>query len=415
MKFPSTNREAWRRRALAADAGFAAIPDIIDRTGDGEGIFSTFSDRAKGPYVWTIDGERYLDLVLHYGSVVLGHADDEVDDMVIQELRRGSGRTLRPVLHTQLAELICELVPGAEQALIVRTGSDATSAAVRLARAHTGRERVVRWGYHGWHEWCAPRHAGIPREVVKLSGTFRYNDLDSVREALAAGPPPACLIMLPFELDMPEPGFLAECRRLAHEAGAVFIFDEVRTGFRVAAGGAQQLFGVEADLGVFGKALGNGYAVSAVAGRREILAQAARVSLNSLFFRNCDGPAAAIATLRRLRDTPALDHIAVLGRRLQEGLALAAADAGLDGVAQIGHPTMPYHRFGLSAEMETAVQRVFCAAAAERGVIFHPAQHWFLCASMTEDDIEHAVAAAAHGYTAVAALGESVVDLARTT
>ncbi len=398
-----THRDQWRRRALAVDAGFAAVPDIIDRTGAGDGIFSTFADRAKGPYVWTVDGRRYLDFVLHYGSVILGHADDGVDEAVIGELRRGSGRTLRPVVHAMLAERIVASVASAEQALIVRTGSDATSAAVRLARAYTGRERVVRWGYHGWHDWCAPRHDGVPRDVVRLAGTFRYNDVNSVRAVLAAEPPPACLIMLPFEVDMPDPGFLAACRDLAHATGAVFVFDEVRTGFRVALGGAQEAFGVPADLTVLGKALGNGYAVSAVAGPRDIMAGAARVSLNSLFFRNCDGPAAAIATLDRLRDTDALARVACLGERFQRGLAAAATTAGLAGVVQLGHPAMPYHGFGFTGEHELAAHRVFCAEAARHGVIFHPTQHWFLCAAMTDEDVDTAVAAAARGYAAVAA------------
>jgi glutamate-1-semialdehyde aminotransferase len=387
-------------RGISADAAVAALPDLIDRESPHE-FTPGYASHAKGAHVWDTDGRRYVDLLLHFGSISLGHADDVVDEAVIRQIRRGISSTLRSPLHVELAELLQEQIPGAEQILLLRTGSDATTAAVRVARAYTGRERVARWGYHGWHDWAAPRRGGIPSAIGELTDAFSYNSSDSLKVVLEAHPEEfACVIMMAAEIDEPLPGFLAAVRSLAHRHGAVFILDEVRSGFRLGIGGAQELFGIQADLATFSKAIANGYALSAVTGSSEVLRAAATTSLNSSFFRSADGAAAAIATISELKRRETIGHMWELGQRLQDGLAERAAAAGVPA-RPVGFPPTPFHAFDVPENMQIMAHRAFCRGGIENGVIFHPRHHWFICDAMDESDLELALDAASEGYRRV--------------
>lgn len=388
-------------RARRVDAGLLRQPGVIGSR-SGEAPVPVFADRAEGPYLWDADGNRYVDFVLGFGAVVLGHAHPVVTDAVCAQLARGVSPTLHSSLEPDLAELLVSVIPGAEMALLLKTGSDATDLAVRLARAHTGRPRVLRWGYHGWHDWCAPRNAGLPPGAQQHVGSFPYGDLDSLARTLSNCPGEvACVIMMPLEAEPPEPGYLEAVGALAHQHGAVFVLDEVRSGFRLALGGAQEYFGVRADLVALSKAMANGHPISALVGRREILYSTELISASSLSFRSSDGIAAALATIRSIRAGNVIGVLWERGRELITGLRRGAARHGIP-VDVVGLPPMPFQYFRyLSAVQRRNAEDVFYAETRRRGVLFHPTHQWFTCAAMSADDVALAVDAAAAGYAAV--------------
>jgi glutamate-1-semialdehyde 2,1-aminomutase len=387
-------------RARQIDAGFALRPGVIGSYGEDETV-PVFADRAEGPYVWDVDGNRYVDLVLGFGGIVLGHGHPAVTEAVEAELARGVSPTLHRPAELELIELLISVIPGAEMAMLLKTGSDATDVAVRIARAHTGRAHVLRWGYHGWHDWSAPRPGGLAPGAQDFVGSFPYNDLAGLERELAhRSGDVACVSMMPLELEPPPSGYLGRVRELAHRHGALFVLDESRTGFRLALGGAQEYFGVRADLVVLGKAMANGHPMSAIAGRRDVLAAAGRVSFSSLGFRSGDGIAAALATIGLLQESSAIETLWDRGRQLVEGLRAAAGRQRVP-VEVVGLPLMPHQVFRYAAERDRRrAAQAFYAESRAHGALFHPSHQWFTCAAMSPDDIELAVRAAESGYAA---------------
>lgn len=394
------------RRGSAVDATLAAEGYVLPRDRVIEGEYPSFAERGEGAYVWDVDGNRYLDFVLAYGTIVLGHAHPAVSAAVIGEIRRGFALSLRKRAQVELGELLQEVIPGAERVLLLKTGSDATSAAVRISRAYTGRDRVVRWGYSGWHDWAALRPAGVPDFVRESTHTFTYNDVAGLEQLFAAhGEEIACCVMMPFELEAPAPGFLEAVARVVREHGALLVFDEMRSGFRVALGGAQERFGVRADLATFSKAMANGYPISALTGGEEIMATVGDVHISSTFYVNAAEMAAAMATIAELRRGEALPRIERLGRLLLAGLTELAEAAGVEAVAR-GAPQMPYLEFTHRDEAQReAAKTAFFTETIRRGILLHPNHHWYLCAAMGEEDVDAALAACEAGFAAVAALG----------
>jgi glutamate-1-semialdehyde aminotransferase len=368
-----------------------------------DGEYPLYGERGRGARIRDVDGNDYLDFFLGSGTVVLGHADPEVSAAVSREIADGFAITVRKTVQVRLAELLTEVIPGAERVLMLKTGSEATSAAVRLSRAVTGRDRVIRWGYNGWHDWCASSPGGIPSCARDLVDTFAYNDPAALDRAFRQHPGDvACLLMMPFELDPPQDGFLEEARRIAHRHGALFVLDEVRSGFRVALGGAQQRYGVRSDLAVFSKALANGYPISVVTGSAEILGRLREVHIGSTYANNGAEMAAAVATVTRLRDTTALADIETLGSLLQAGLRAQIDRSGLPCVVT-GVPQMPFLRFtARDIKVRTRMIRAFYTETIRLGVLLHPYHHWYVCAAMTADDIDEALDATAAGFAAAA-------------
>jgi glutamate-1-semialdehyde 2,1-aminomutase len=360
-------------------------------------------DRARGAYLWDQRDRRYLDLVLGYGSVVLGHADPAVTESVIEAIRRGVSPTLRHGSQVELARLLTEVVPNAEAAMFFKTGSESTAAAVRLARAYTGRSVILRWGYQGWHDWCAPRPRGIPAEYRRLTVPLPFDDVDAVAGAFEAHRGAvAALVVMAMDERPPSAGYLQACRELADRHGAVLIFDEIRTGFRLALGGAQEYYGVPADLATFSKAMANGHPIAALTGRRELMRIVPEVSMSSLYSRSTDGIAAALATIRCLAGSDVIGRLWHLGSRLQAGMRAAAAAAGLP-VTVLGVPPMPFHQFDLPDGARERAEDAFYHTVWDRGVLVHRSHHWFVCRDMTDADIDVAVTAIRAGYGAAAA------------
>lgn len=348
-----------------------------------------YATHAKGAYVWDVDGNRYIDYMLGYGTLILGHADKRVTKAVTDELNKGNN--LSPMWkpkQVELAKLLTEVVPGAEMAFLLKSGSDATSVAVRLSRAFTGRNKVVRWGYNGWHDWATPLSNGVPEVVKEDVLMLEYNDTDSLENIFKKYPKEvACVIMMPFELEKPNKGFLKEVKSIAHKNGAVFILDEMRSGFRMALGGAQEYFNVRADLVTFSKAMSNGHPISALVGRSDILSYVGKTKVTSTFFGSSAEMAAAIATIKILRDTNTLSKIWELGEYFEKGIEKLIADHKVPAEF-IGFPPFPFIRFTISDEViNEKVKRAFFIETTKRGIFLHPNHQWYICAAHTKEDI----------------------------
>jgi glutamate-1-semialdehyde aminotransferase len=296
-----------------------------------EGVYPVFLERGDGCTVTDIDGNVYIDYPCALGPMILGYGDPEVDAAAAARVSAGTCFSLGHRLEVEVAEALVEMVPGAEMVRFLKTGSEATTAALRLARAATGRDHVAMCGYHGWHDWCighTTRNAGVPRAVRDLTHQWMYNDLESLGALFSASSGDiAAVVMEPVGVEPPTPGFLEGVRALCDEHGAVLIFDEVITGFRLARGGAQEHFGVVADLAVFGKALANGYPLAAVAGRAVLMEQiGSSVFISSTFGGDTVSLAASLATLRRIGAGGVIEHLWRQGARVMEGFNALASE-----------------------------------------------------------------------------------------
>lgn len=247
------------------------------------GFAPLFADKAKGAYLWDVDGNKYVDLVSNLASVTLGYADKAQNQHVWRQMKMSAGMSLPSRLETYVAEKVSELVPSAEMIRFAKNGSDATSAAIRLSRAYTSRDHVVVCGYHGWQDWyigSTSRRKGVPTSIQALTHTFKYNDLSSLEHVFKEYKDKiACVVLEPMNHTYPIDGFLQSVINLCEQNGAICVFDETITGFRFSEGGAQQLFGVTPHLSTFGKGIANGFPLSVICGRREIMNE-----MNHIFF-----------------------------------------------------------------------------------------------------------------------------------
>lgn len=359
----------------------------------GRGAAPVFLERGKGARVWDVDGNEYVDLVMALGPVSLGYAFPEVDTAIEAQLRNGISFSLVHPLEVEVAELIHELVPSAEMVRFSKTGADATSAAVRLSRAHTGRDKVVSCGYHGWHDFHAgtmPRHAGVPEVVRERSVQFPYGDLAAAADVIDEHT--ACVILEPVAFELPDPGFLPGLRALCDKAGALLVFDEMWTGFRLDVGGAQAYFDVRPDLSCFSKAIANGMPLSVVCGRSDVM----QLCEDDIFFFTTFGGealslAAAKVTMEVLRDRDVPGHMRRLGLRLMEGIDAVARQHGLDYVRCHGLPC----RSALSVTppgVDAALAKSFVQQELLRRGILWSGFH-ALSLSHTEADIDYVVSA----------------------
>jgi len=360
------------------------------------GRYPVYMDRANGARVWDVDGNEYIDWMSGYGCILLGHAYPEVDAAARNQMEKGFISLLSNPLQNELAQRIVETVPCAEMVYFLKTGTDATSAGVRIARIYTGRDRIIRWGYHGWADWAASGFegldAGVPQCTKDLVDTFKYNDLDSVAAVFNAHAGEiACLIMMPIETEMPAPGFLEGVKQLCKANGAVLIFDEIRSGFRMAPGGAQEYFGVEPDLCALSKAMANGYAIAAVAGRREIMTALEKGLFSATFFVSSLEMAAALALINICQRDGVVERIWSLGEKFQRELGEVAAQSPLN-INVVGTPPMPFLEFAIDDEvLKSKVKDAFYAETTRLGIFFHPGHHWFVNFSHSEEDVEETV------------------------
>ncbi len=382
-----------------------------------------YIDRGKGGTIWDLDQNEYIDLRMGYGPVILGHGDDRVDDYVNEQMRRGVSFSLTSEDEVRAMELVCELTGWVEMARMTVSGTEATMHAMRLARAFTGRNKIVKFEgqYHGVHDYAlisvAPDNVadlgdeddpvrlvwgrGIPEAVADTIIPARYNNIERLRRLFEReGADIAAVIVEPVlgnaQGILPQPGFHAAMRALTEEFGILLIFDEVKTGFRFARGGAAEYFGIRPDLGTYAKAMGNGYPAAAFGGRREIMELLpSKVSHGGTYAGNRVAAAAAAKTLEILRDTNALETVHATGRRVQDGLREVLNPTGIPYVFT-GHPSM----FGImfTDEMPTEYRdwaksdhELYDAVALgmlPRGAMPEPdsREPWFLCEAHAQGD-----------------------------
>ncbi len=293
-----------------------------------------YIQRARGARFWDVDGNEFLDYPLALGAVILGHAHPVVDEAVRRQMTEGFLYSLSSPKELELAERLCQIIPAAETIRLLKSGSEAMSAAVRIARAYTGRTVVAVCGYHGWHDWTAvrtARSAGIPDHCRDQVFEFAYNDIASLTELLDRHPGQIAAVALePVGMEAPQDRFLEKVAEATRKCNAVLIFDEVITGCRLALGGAQAYFGVTPDLTAFGKAIGNGYPIAVLAGRAELMtAVADRVFISSTYGGDLLAVTAAMETLTILERDQGNQRILASGMRLKDGLNSAARAAGL--------------------------------------------------------------------------------------
>jgi len=376
----------WERAAAVIPMGTQTLSK--SPTQFVQGVTPIFLQRGEGAHVWDVDGNEFIDYPMALGPVLLGYADPVVNAAITAQLADGITFTLMHPLEVEVAERIVAMCPGVEAVRFAKTGSDAVSAAVRAARGLTGRDRVAVAGYHGWHDWyvgTTTRNVGVPGAVAALTTTFPFGDLDPLQQLLESSPGDlAAVVLEPSGLDVPAPGYLAGVVELAHRHGTLVIFDEVIVGFRVAPGGARQRYGVLPDFSCYGKALGNGMPIAAVAGRWEQMSVFEEVFFSGTHGGEALSLAAAAAVLDQVADGVILDEIEARGAVLMAGLADRADAAGAG------------HRIRVSGEPQRAVvsftgpdplvdkswvQQCF----AEDGILFNGSM--FISARHTDADI----------------------------
>ncbi len=295
------------------------------------GVAPIYAKRAKGARIWDVDGNEYIDMTMAVGPLSLGYGNPAVDEAIKKQLDDGITFSLPHVLELEVAELMRATIPGAESVRFSKTGADAVSAAVRVARAHTGRNKVLCCGYHGWHDWyigVTDRNKGIPQAIQDLTYTINYNDIQSVIDSIDIDT--ACVVLEPTVFEAPKNDFLKKLREVCTKNGSLLVFDEMWTGFRMALGGAQEYFDVKADLAVFSKAVANGMPISMITGRKDVMALFEKdVFFYTTFGGEALSLAATKATIEELKNKNVPKVLAEKGRRLKDGLNQLAERLGI--------------------------------------------------------------------------------------
>jgi len=345
----------------------------------------SYYSKVRGVDVWDLDGNKYIDMSINgIGACILGAADPDVDDAVKKVIEDGSMSTLNAPEEVELAELLCELHPWAEMVRYARCGGEAMAVAVRIARAHTRKDRIAFCGYHGWHDWYLSANlsedkaldghllpglepSGVPRGLLGAALPFRYNHLEELKSIVDKHRTDvAAIVMEPIRDQNPEPGFLEGVRDIATKTGSVLIMDEVSAGFRLTTGGAHLHFNIYPDMAVFAKAMSNGYPMAAIIGRRDVMESAQRSFISSTYWTERIGPAAAIATIRKHKEKNVSEHLNRIGKMVQRGWRKEANEAGLS--VDVGG-IYPLSHYTIKDENGQAAHTLFTQLMLERGFL----------------------------------------------
>ncbi len=361
-----------------------------------ENEYPIYFTEGKGCRISDVDGNEYIDYLCAYGPIILGYREEEVDQAVIAQIQnKGFCFSLTQPVQNTLAEKLRQHIPSAEMSIFVKTGSDATTLATRIARGCTGRTKILRCGYHGWHDWCVEVKGGVPKKLYEDVYEFHYNDIGGLEALLKEhGTDTACIIITPYghplaeKLEEPRDDFLQKVRALADSYGVVLIFDEIRTGFRLSMGGAQSYYGVTPDLATFGKAMANGYEIGAVVGKQQFMRIVEKeVFVSSTFFPNSLSIVAALKTIEILERDKVLDTIWAKGNQFLKDIEKAILHTGVAAeVSGVG--PMPFITFVKDVEKTYKAKRNdFYTQLIRRGVFLQPYHHGYVCHRHSEADL----------------------------
>jgi glutamate-1-semialdehyde aminotransferase len=350
--------------------------------------------KGKGSHVWDVDGNEYIDFNAAIGPISLGYAYPVVDEAIKAQLEDGITFSMMHPLEVEVSELLQVVIPNAEAVKIAKTGADVCSAAVRLARAYTGRDKIFCCGYHGWHDWyigITSRNAGIPGVIQDMTFTFEYNNIESIKAALDETV--AALILEPFIFEAPAPGFLEELAQVCKENGTLLIFDEMWTGFRIAIGGAQEYFGVTPDLAVYSKACANGMPIAFLTGRSDVMELLnSQVFSYTTFGGEALSLAACKATINELRDKNVPQYLDEKGALLKDGYNQIAIEFGMDKYTRcIGYNCRSMVTFTPEAGNGLEVKALMQQEMIKRGVLW--AGFHNMCFSHSDEDIRYTLSA----------------------
>ncbi len=359
-----------------------------------KGVAPKYLVKGKGARVWDADGNEYIDYNAAIGPLSLGYAYPAVDEAITRQMQNGITFSLMHPLEVELSELIQQVIPNAEAVKIAKTGADVCSAAIRVARAFTGRDVVFCCGYHGWHDWyigITSRNAGIPEAIQDMTYTFEYNNIELIKAALDETV--AAVILEPFIFEAPSPGFLQELAEVCRENGTLLIFDEMWTGFRVAVGGAQEYFNVKADLAVFSKACANGMPIALLTGRADVMELFnSQVFSYTTFGGEALSLAACKATIHELIDKNVPKYLDEKGKELKDGYNRIASELGMEHYTKcVGFNCRTMVTFtpeaGDALELKTLMQQEMI----KRGILW--AGFHNLCYSHTGEEIAYTLEA----------------------
>ncbi len=393
LKFRKSNPDIAASDRLYLRA-LGLIPNVTQTLAKGptqhvKGVAPKYLVSGKGSHVRDVDGNEFVDFDMAIGPVSLGYCYDPVDDAVRRQLDEGITFSLMHPLEVEVAELIQDVIPNAESVRFSKTGADVTSAAVRLARAFTGRDKVLCCGYHGWHDWyigITSRSNGGPQAVRDLTYTFNYNDIDSVKEALDDDT--ACVILEPVVFEAPRNNFLHALQDICRRNGTLLIFDEMWTGFRLAVGGAQEYFSVTPDLACYSKAIANGMPLSVLTGRRDVMSL---LEEDVFFFTTFGGEALSLAAAQatiteiKTKDVPA--YISLQGKILKDGYNRIAEALGMSYTRCTGFDCRSIVTFDASAGNPLEMKSLMQQEMIKRGILWSGFHN--ICFSHTDEDIEY--------------------------
>jgi len=359
-----------------------------------KGVAPKYIQKAKGSHVWDVDGNEYIDYNSAIGPISLGYCYPAVDEAIANQLKDGITFSLMHPLEVEVSELLQQIIPNAESVKIAKTGADVCSAAIRVARAFTKRDKIFCCGYHGWHDWyigITSRNAGIPEVIQNMTYTFEYNDIESIKASLDSSV--AALILEPFIFEAPKPGFLSELAEVCKTNGTLLIFDEMWTGFRIAIGGAQEYFGVKPDLAVYSKACANGMPIAFLTGRADVMELLnSEVFSYTTFGGEALSLAATIATINEVRDKNVPKYLDEKGALLKDGYNQIAIELGMDVYTRcIGYNCRSMVTFTPDAGNGLEVKALMQQEMIKRGVLW--AGFHNMCFSHSDEDIEYTLSA----------------------
>lgn len=359
-----------------------------------KGVAPKYLQRGKGSHVWDVDGNEYIDYNAAIGPLSLGYCYPAVDEAIKKQLEDGITFSLIHPLEVVVSEMLQEIIPNAEAVKIAKTGADVCSAAIRVSRAFTGRDKIFCCGYHGWHDWyigITSRNAGIPEAIQNMTYTFEYNDIESIKSAL--DDTVAALILEPFIFEAPKPGFLKQLAEVCRENGTLLIFDEMWTGFRIALGGAQEYFDVKPDLAVYSKACANGMPIAFLTGRADVLeALNSTVFSYTTFGGEALSLAATVATINELRDKNVPKYLDEKGALLKDGYNQIAIEMGMDIYTRcVGYNCRSMVTFTPEAGNGLEVKALMQQEMIKRGVLW--AGFHNMCYSHGDEDIAYTLSA----------------------